>query len=148
VRSDVGIFLDEGVGARDIRFWLVVVVVRDEVFDRVLRKVVFELGVELGGQRLVMGEHDRRSIDPLDHVRHGEGLARPSDTEQCLKRGVLFEASDEGVDRRRLISRRAQIGDNSEVRHRVSKRRQTIVATAKYTLRRTNEEEFAGPSTV
>ena len=51
---DVGVFLDVGVGARDIRLRLVVVVVRDEVLDRVVREELLELGVELRGQGLVV----------------------------------------------------------------------------------------------
>jgi hypothetical protein len=35
---DRGILLDIGVGARDIGFGLVVIVIADEIFDRVVRK--------------------------------------------------------------------------------------------------------------
>jgi hypothetical protein len=40
-----GILLDVGVGGRHIRFGLVVVVVRDEILDRVVGKELFELAV-------------------------------------------------------------------------------------------------------
>ena len=44
-----GIFFDERVGARDVGFWLVKIEVADEVFDSVVRKKTFELGVKLRG---------------------------------------------------------------------------------------------------
>ena len=46
---DGGVFFDEGVGARDVGFGLVVVVVGDEIFDGVVGEEGFEFGVELGG---------------------------------------------------------------------------------------------------
>ena len=47
-----------GVGARDVGLGLVVVVVGDEVLDRVVGEEVLELAVELGGERLVGGEDE------------------------------------------------------------------------------------------
>ena len=47
------------VGRRDVRLGLVVVVVRDEVLDRVLGEELPQLAVELGGQGLVVGEDQR-----------------------------------------------------------------------------------------
>jgi hypothetical protein len=44
---DGRVLLDIGVGARDIGLGLVVVVVRDEILDRVLREEALELAVEL-----------------------------------------------------------------------------------------------------
>ena len=41
---------------------LVVVEVADEVLDRVVREELAELGVQLGGQRLVVGEDQRRLV--------------------------------------------------------------------------------------
>ena len=44
---DGGFLLDIGVGARDVGFRLVVVVVRNEIFDRVVGEERLELAVEL-----------------------------------------------------------------------------------------------------
>jgi hypothetical protein len=44
---DLGFFLDKGIRPRDIGFWLIVVVVADEVFDGVVRKEAFEFAVKL-----------------------------------------------------------------------------------------------------
>ncbi len=51
---DAGILFDEGVGARDVGLGLVVIEVADEIFDGVLGKKAFELGVELGGEGFVV----------------------------------------------------------------------------------------------
>jgi hypothetical protein len=50
---DLAFLLDVGVRARDIGLGLVVVVVADEILDRVVREEALELAVELRGQRLV-----------------------------------------------------------------------------------------------
>ena len=55
-------FLDVGVGARHVGFGLVVVVVGDEVLDRVVGEEALELAVELGGQRLVRRQDQRRAL--------------------------------------------------------------------------------------
>jgi hypothetical protein len=54
----VAFLLDEGVGARHVGLGLVVVVIGDEILDRVVREEVLELGIELGGQRLVRRQDD------------------------------------------------------------------------------------------
>ena len=56
---DRRIFFNEGIGRRDIRLRLVVVVVADEVLDGVVRKEAFEFAVQLGGQDLVRRQHQR-----------------------------------------------------------------------------------------
>ena len=62
VLVDRGVLLDVGVGGRHVGFGLVVVVVRDEVLDRVVREELPELAVELRRQRLVVRQHERRAL--------------------------------------------------------------------------------------
>ena len=97
---DRGFLLDIGVGARDVGFRLVIVVVGDEVLDRVVGKEALELAVELRGERLVRREDQRRALRPLDHLRHGEGLAGAGDAEQHLVALLLADAFDELADGR------------------------------------------------
>jgi hypothetical protein len=54
-----GVLLDVEVGLRDVRLGLVVVVVRDEVLDRVVREELPQLVAELGGERLVVRDQER-----------------------------------------------------------------------------------------
>ena len=55
-------FFDEGVGARHVGFGLIVVVVRDEILDRVVREEALELAVELRRQSFVGREDQRRAL--------------------------------------------------------------------------------------
>ena len=59
---DRRVLLDEGVGLRDVRLGLVVVVVADEVLDRVVRHELAELVRQLRREGLVVGEHERRAL--------------------------------------------------------------------------------------
>ena len=81
---DARILLDEGVGARDVGLGLVVIEVADEVLDGVVGEEALELGVKLGGQRLVVRDDQRGPVDVPDDVGDGEGLARAGDAEQRL----------------------------------------------------------------
>ena len=81
---DGRILLDIGVGPRDVGFGLVVIVVGDEILDRVVREEALELAVELRGERLVGSKDQRGPLGALDHLRHGEGLARAGNAEQDL----------------------------------------------------------------
>ena len=58
------VLLDVGVAPGQVRLGLVVVEVADEVLDRVVREELAELGVELGGERLVVGEDEGRAVVP------------------------------------------------------------------------------------
>ena len=72
---DVGVFLDVEVVLGHVGFGLVVVVVGDEVFDGVVGEEVLELLVKLGGQGLVVGEHEGGLLGGLDYFAHDESLA-------------------------------------------------------------------------
>ena len=95
---------------RHVGLGLVVVVVGDEVLDRVVREELAELAVELRGERLVVRQHHGGALHALDHVGDGEGLARSGDAEQRLVRQALAQALDELLDRLRLIARGLVVG--------------------------------------
>ena len=61
---DRRVLLDVEVLGRDVGLGLVVVVVGDEVLDRVAREERPELVAELGGERLVVRDHQRRASGP------------------------------------------------------------------------------------
>ena len=79
---DRRVLLDEGVGLRHVGLGLVVVVVRDEVLDRVVRHELAELGGELRGEGLVVREHERGSLHLLDEPRRGRRLAGAGGAEE------------------------------------------------------------------
>src|SRR4051812_37511439 len=98
------VFLDVEVGLRDVRFWLVVVVVRDEVLDRVRREELAELVAELRGKRLVVGDHERRLLNLLDDPGHRRRLAGSRRAEERLVPLTRAQAGRQRFDRRRLVT--------------------------------------------
>src|SRR5690606_34181163 len=93
---------------------LVVVVVADEVLDRVVREELLELAVQLRGQGLVRRHHQGWLLHPLDDVGDGVGLARAGDAQQRLPRKPVLEAFDEPLDRPRLVARGLVRGNELE----------------------------------
>ena len=115
---DRGVLLDVGVRLRDVRLGLVVVVVRDEVLDGVVRQELAELVGQLGGQRLVRRHHQRGALELLDHPRGGGGLAGAGRAEQD---DVLLACRDAPLqlgDGRRLVAAGLVGADDLEGRHR------------------------------
>ena len=82
---DRAVLLDVGVARREVRLGLVVVVVADEVLDPVVGEELAHLVGQLGGQRLVGGDDERRPLDRLDGPGHGGALAAAGDAEQGLE---------------------------------------------------------------
>ena len=114
---DRRVLLDVEVLARDVRLGLVVVVVADEVLDGVGREVGPELVAELGRQRLVVGEHERRPLQPLDRGRHRHRLAGAGGAQQRHPARAGLDALDDAVDRLRLIGGGRVDGVELEGRH-------------------------------
>ncbi len=114
---DRRVLLDVEVPAGDVRLGLVVVVVGDEVLDRVTREVGPELVAELRRQRLVVGDHERRLLHPLDRRRHRHRLARTGGAEQRRELLAGVHALRQRVDRGRLIGGRTVGGIELELRH-------------------------------
>ena len=117
---DRGVLLDVGVGRRDVGLGLVVVVVGDEVLHRVLGEGLAELVRELRRERLVGRDHDRGSLDALDHVGDRERLACPGCAEQGDVWLARLDAFDQVVDGRGLVARRDVVGVDLERGHGTS----------------------------
>jgi hypothetical protein len=101
---DGGFLLDIGIGARDVGFRLVVVVIGDEILDRVVGKERLELAVELGGERLVGRKDQGRALRRLDHLGHGVGFPGAGDAEQHLGAIPARDAFHQLDDRLRLVA--------------------------------------------
>ena len=111
---DRGVLLDVGVGLRDVRLGLVVVVVGDEVLDRVVRQQLAELVGELGGQRLVRRHHQRRALQPLDQPGGRGGLAGAGRAQQDDVGLPRPDPLLEVIDRGRLVTGRLEVRDDLE----------------------------------
>jgi len=64
-----------------------------------------------------MGDHQRRFLDLLDHVRHGEGLARARHAEEDLVLVALQDALAQLLDGLRLVARGLEARCDLEFRH-------------------------------
>ena len=83
---------------------MVVVVVGNEILDRVVGKKLAELAVKLRRKRLVGREHDRRALDCLDYLCYREGLAGTGDAKQRLVTEARFNAVHQRFYGSRLIA--------------------------------------------
>ena len=111
-----GVFFDVDVAlARNVGFGLIVVVIADEIMDGVVWEKALELLVELGGQRFVVREDERRFAEPLDDVGGGEGFAAAGDAEQSLAILARQEAGGQLFDGRGLIAGGLEGADEIEV---------------------------------
>ena len=106
--------LDIGVGARDIRLWLVVIVIADEILDRVFGEEGFHLAVQLRRENLVGREDQRRALHRLDHLGHREGLARAGDAEQHLVALARLRLRNQFGDRGGLVAGGGIFADDLE----------------------------------
>ena len=111
---DRAVLLDVGVGLRDVRLGLVVVVVRHEVLDGVVRQHLPQLVGQLGGQRLVRRHHQRGPLHAFDQPGGGGRLAGAGGAEQ---HHVAFPGLDPAlqlVDGGRLVAGRLVLADHLE----------------------------------
>ena len=111
---DRAVLLYVGVRPWDVGLGLIVVVVADEILDRIVGEEAPELAVELGGQGLVMGQDQGRALGLLDDLRHGEGLARAGDPQQHLVLVPPGEALAQLGDGVGLVPGRGVVADQLE----------------------------------
>ena len=64
-----------GVRPRDIGLGLVIIIVTDEIFHRIIGEKAFELAVKLRGKDFIGRKDQRRPLHRLNHLGNGEGLA-------------------------------------------------------------------------
>ena len=107
---NLAFFLDIGVRAWDIGLRLVIVIVADEVFDRVIGKKSLELAIELRRECLVGGKNDRRALRLFNDFGHGVGLACACGAEQNLFTLSISHALAQFFDRGGLIPGRRKFG--------------------------------------
>ena len=101
---DCAVFFNEQVALRHIGLGLVIVVVTDEIFNRVLWEKLAELAVELSGQGFVRRKDDGGTAHARNHIGHGEGFARARHAQQGLKDFAVVDAFDQFVDSRGLVT--------------------------------------------
>ena len=75
-----GIFLNIGISVGDIGFRLVVIIIGNKIFNRVIGEEFTELRAKLRCKGLVMSQHQCGAVGFGDDVRHGKGLATAGNT--------------------------------------------------------------------
>ena len=105
---DGQVLLDIGIAHRHVGLGLIIVIVRHEIPDGIVGKELPELPVELGHQRLVVGEHERGLLHLLDHVGYGEGLSRARHAQQGLVPLPVAYAFHQLPDGFGLVARRRE----------------------------------------
>ena len=93
---------------------MVKIEVADEVFDGVVRKKTFELGVKLRRQRLVVRNDERRLVHVSNDIGDGEGFSRTGDAEQRLMLRAGDNAGGQLFNRLRLVAGGRVIGNEFE----------------------------------
>ena len=88
------VFLDKRVRAGDVSFRLIIIIIADEIFDRIVREEGFKFGIKLRGEGLVRCHDQGGALRLLDDLRHGEGLAGAGHAKQDLIAVFVFDAVD------------------------------------------------------
>ena len=112
-----GVLFDVDIALRDVRFRLVVIVIADEVLDRVLGEELLELLVELGGQGLVVRDDQHGPVELGDDVGHREGLAAAGHAHQGLELLAFAQTLRQPLDGLRLVARRLKLVIQLECTH-------------------------------
>ena len=87
---DGRVFFNEQIALRHIGLGLVVVVIADEVLDRVIREEFAELAVKLRRQGFIGRKNDGRPARAGNDIGHGVGFARTRHAQQGLKALAVF----------------------------------------------------------
>ncbi len=133
------VLFDIGIALRHIGLGLVIVVIGDEVHDRVMGKELLELACQLGRERLIRRHDKRRLAQRFDSLRHGVGLSRTSHTKKDLIAVPALHTFYERGDGLRLVARRLKGAHNLEARRFARRPESTQLAADALNLERTHE---------
>jgi hypothetical protein len=79
----------------NVSLGLKIIIIANEILDRVVRKKILEFSVQLRAQRLVVGKHQRRAVHGRDAICDHEGLAAPGNAAQDLVRTPLPQSTQQ-----------------------------------------------------
>ena len=101
---DKGVFFDIHILARNVSLGLVVVVVRNKIFDGGIGKEFTHLGADLRRQGFVRLQNQCRTIGARNDVCHGKGLTRSGNTQKRLHTLAAQNALGQALYRLRLVA--------------------------------------------
>src|SRR5690606_35385422 len=108
------VFFNVSVCSWYVSFRLIVVVVADEILDRIVGEEALELGIELGGQGLVVRQDQGGALSLFNDLGHGEGLARAGDAQENLILLALIGLVDQFGDGGGLVAGGLERRDHAE----------------------------------
>ena len=79
-----GIFFDESIRPRHIGFGLIIIIIRDEIFDCIIWEEAFELRIKLRGQGLIRRHNKGRALGLFNDLRHCECFTGARNAQQDL----------------------------------------------------------------
>ena len=85
------ILFNESIRGRHIRFWLIVIVVTNEIHHRVVREKFLQLSSQLCRKRFIGSQHKGWFLDSLNGFSHGVGFARTRHAQQSLITHARFD---------------------------------------------------------
>ena len=100
------IFFYIGIGTRNIRFGLVIIVIRHEKLHAVIREKGAELVAKLGGKRFVVRDHERGAVYVRYNVSHSKRLARTGNAQKDLRAKSVVDSFGQKFNSLRLVARR------------------------------------------
>ncbi len=103
---DGRIFFDISIGRRDIGFGLIVIVIGDEILNRVFRKELLVLRVELCGQNFIGRQNQRGFLNLRDDVRGRERFAAAGDAQENLMARAVANTLDQFLNGCGLVAGR------------------------------------------
>ena len=78
------VFLNERIGARDIGFGLIIIIIRDEIFHRIIGEEALKFRIKLRREGFIRRHNQGRALGLLDDFSHSEGLTGTRHAEQNL----------------------------------------------------------------
>ena len=104
LEGDGQVLFNVCIRGRQVCLRLVIVVVGNVIFHRIVGEERLELPVELGGQRLVVAQDQRRFVDVADHVGDGKSLSGACHSQQCLGGQAVQYSVSQLCDSLRLVA--------------------------------------------
>ena len=75
---DLEVFFDVSIGGSNVGFGLVIIVIRNKIFDGIVGKKAFKLAIKLCGKGFVMAQNQNGAVELGNHVGNRKGFARAS----------------------------------------------------------------------
>ena len=85
---------------------LIIIIIGDKVFHRILREELLEFAAELCRKCFIVGKHQRRAVERSDDIGHRERLPRAGNPPKHLFVQAVFHPGDKRSDRLRLVTHR------------------------------------------